>query len=116
MDDEPALRRLLEISIRSLSFEVETAGSLADAFMRMKAFQPDAVMVDMSLPDGSGYAFARSARELAGRPVRVVLMSGVEEQGDLARALGGARFLAKPFSIHEVSTALGDSGAKEEGR
>jgi two-component system cell cycle sensor histidine kinase/response regulator CckA len=107
VDDDPRLRNLLKLLLARDGYEVLVVAGARDALEAVKQ-QPDIalLMIDVVMPEMSGYDLAREARKIA-PAARVVFMSGFA--GDPTRHLAGDRFLAKPFSaasltrvVHEV--------------
>jgi len=92
---------------------VEVAGeaaSVADALARLPAGRPDAVLVDLRLPDGDGFEVIRAAKALAPTPVVVVLTSYAYPQLEArGRAAGADWFLDKStefLRVPEILTSL----------
>jgi CheY-like chemotaxis protein len=75
VDDDPAFRRLARRILEALGFAVTgEADTVASAISVARALRPDAVLVDVGLPDGDGIALARALTTLPWRP-RVLLTS-----------------------------------------
>jgi two-component system nitrate/nitrite response regulator NarL len=97
VDDDPAFRRIAARAVAAAGHQLAgEAGTLAEAHRAMTALRPDAVLLDVNLPDGSGI---RLATELAAAPAppRVLLTSSDPEAVPrrlLARC-GAAGFVAK---------------------
>lgn len=99
VEDNPLLRATLAEALADAGFEVLQAED-AESALRMIAEHEDlaALMTDINLPGADGFALARAARRL--RPnLPVVYASGRYREADPQRALPGAAFLAKPFSL-----------------
>ena len=97
VDDDAAFRHLATRLLRSWGYRVVgEAASHTEAVARVAELSPDAALVDVSLPDGSGFDLTTRLRSLP-RPVRVVLISSDAEPGFTAAAhrAGAAGFLAK---------------------
>ena len=80
------------------------AASLAEARASIGAHRPDAVVLDIMLPDGSGLDFMRDLRENAGRDIPVLLLTGLATKTDILRGLraGGDDYLTKPYDFDEL--------------
>ena len=74
VDDEPDLRTLYELTLLREGYDVETAGTVEDAWARLRDRTYSAVITDMKLPDGSGLALLRWL-EQAGRPEKAVVIT-----------------------------------------
>lgn len=117
VDDEPHIGLLLRLKLEARGYELRLARSLfeARAVLAAEAERPDAVLLDLHLPDGSGVDLLR---ELRGRPatatlpVMVLTAEGEERVLAEARQLGAAT-ITKPFSptklTEQVAAMLGDA-------
>jgi DNA-binding NarL/FixJ family response regulator len=97
VDDDPAFRSLARRTLRAEGLiVVGEAESVAAAIAAAHELRPDAVLVDVGLPDGDGVALARELTALPWRP-RVVLTSTDPEAAspDEVRASGAGAFVAK---------------------
>jgi two-component system KDP operon response regulator KdpE len=75
VDDEPVLLRILEVNFRAAGFDVRTASTGADAMAAASAETPDAVVLDLGLPDVDGGELVgrlRSVPPLARTPILIV--------------------------------------------
>ena len=106
VDDEQQILRALRTSLRGAGYEVETAdtaeGALAAAAMR----PPDAVILDLVLPDGTGTDVCRELRKWSSAPV--ILLSAVGEEREKVAALdaGADDYVTKPVGIDELLARL----------
>ncbi len=117
VDDEPHIGLLLRLQMESRGYELRLARSRfeARAALLSDADRPDAVLLDLHLPDGSGVDLLR---ELRGRPATATLpiiiltAEGEERVLQEARSLGAAT-VTKPFSpsklTAQVAALLGDA-------
>jgi CheY-like chemotaxis protein len=97
VDDDPAFRALARRLLTDWGHDVVgEAGTVAEALAQAVQVRPDAALVDIGLPDGSGFALSRRLRALP-RPVDVVLISAAAEHAfrSAARRAGAAGFLPK---------------------
>jgi two-component system KDP operon response regulator KdpE len=106
VDDEQQILRALRTSLRGAGYDVETAetaeGALASAALR----PPDAVILDLVLPDGSGIEVCRELRRWSSTPV--ILLSAVGEEREKVAALdaGADDYVTKPVGIDELLARL----------
>jgi two-component system KDP operon response regulator KdpE len=106
VDDEQQILRALRTSLRGAGYDVETAetceGALASAAMR----PPEAVILDLVLPDGSGIDVCRELRRWSSTPV--ILLSAVGEEREKVAALdaGADDYVTKPVGIDELLARL----------
>ncbi|MFF5293714.1 response regulator [Paractinoplanes globisporus] len=97
VDDDPAFRALARQLLTDWGHDVVgEAGTVAEALARASQMWPDVALVDVGLPDGSGFAVSRRLTALP-RPVRVVLISTDSDQAfrSAAHRAGAAGFLPK---------------------
>jgi CheY-like chemotaxis protein len=104
-DDSPHAQRMGERILREEGFEVVTVTDGETALIRLEDVDPDVIMVDVFLPNRSGYEICRRVKENPRhRRARVVLLAGLLEPVDLGEAqLAGAdAILKKPFEASVV--------------
>jgi CheY-like chemotaxis protein len=111
VDDSHVIRRLVEVSLQQLNVEVETAGSGSVACELMQRSVPDLLILDVGLPDMTGWDvidFVRAERALDGLPV--VMLTGYSDASDRDRADGAGveRYLVKPFRPADLRRAVLD--------
>ena len=106
VDDEPQILRALEITLRREGYDVDTARTAGEALTAAAAHPPDAVILDLILPDGRGTAVCRELREWSGAPILV--LSAVEDEAEKVEALdaGADDYVTKPFSVEELLARL----------
>jgi two-component system KDP operon response regulator KdpE len=106
VDDEPQILRALETTLRGAGYEVDTAETAETALARAAAKPPDAVVLDLVLPDLSGVEVARELRVWTNVPI--VVLSAVGEERDKVEALdaGADDYVTKPFGIDELLARL----------
>jgi len=106
VDDEPQILRALLTNLRGAGYEVFTAetaeGALAEAAMR----QPDAIILDLVLPDGNGTDVCRELRTWTAAPVIVLSAVGDESAKVAALDAGADDYVTKPFGIDELLARL----------
>lgn len=102
VDDEPAILRAVETNLRRHDFQVETAGTVADALERYDATHPDLVLLDLGLPGADGKELIRAIRARAATPI--IVLSAREAERDKVEALdlGADDYLTKPFNVNEL--------------
>jgi two-component system KDP operon response regulator KdpE len=106
VDDEQQILRALRTSLRAAGYEVETAetaeGALAAAAMR----PPEAVILDLVLPDGTGTDVTRELRGWSSAPVIVLSAVGEESEKVAALDAGADDYVTKPVGIDELLARL----------
>jgi two-component system KDP operon response regulator KdpE len=102
IDDEPAIRRAVEVNLTGHGFEVRSAES-GDAGLDLEPrFHPDLVLLDMVLPDISGNDVIVRLRERSSVPIIVLSVRGGEADKVRALELGADDYLTKPFGVDEL--------------
>jgi two-component system KDP operon response regulator KdpE len=117
VDDDPAILRTLSINLRARGYDVETAGDGRSALQVVDERMPDAVILDLGLPDLDGVAVLKRLRTFTQVPV--VVLSARHESDDKVEALdeGADDYVTKPFDMEEllarVRSAIRRAGAGE---
>ncbi|MFG2756689.1 response regulator transcription factor [Streptomyces wuyuanensis] len=107
VDDESSLTELLSMALRYEGWEVRSAGDGAGAVRAARAFRPDAVILDVMLPDMDGLAvLGRLRRELPDVPVLFLTARDAVEDRIAGLTAGGDDYVTKPFSLEEVVARL----------
>ncbi|CDR08584.1 response regulator transcription factor [Streptomyces iranensis] len=107
VDDESALADLLSMALRYEGWEVRTAGDGAEAIRITRELRPDAVLLDIMLPDMDGLAvLGRLRRELPDVPVLFLTARDAVEDRIAGLTAGGDDYVTKPFSLEEVVARL----------
>jgi two-component system, OmpR family, KDP operon response regulator KdpE len=106
VDDEPQILRALRTSLRAAGYDVATAdtaeAALVDAAMR----PPDAVILDLVLPDGTGTGVTRELRTWSSAPIIVLSAVGDEREKIAALDAGADDYVEKPVGIDELLARL----------
>jgi two-component system OmpR family response regulator len=107
VDDEPSLAELLASVLRYEGWNVRTAGSGADAVRTAREFRPDAVVLDIMLPDFNGIEVMRRLRAEIPQ-VCVLFLTARDAVEDRVAGItaGGDDYVTKPFSLEEVLARL----------
>lgn len=107
VDDEAALSELLSMALRYEGWEVRSAEDGAGAVRSARDFRPDAVVLDVMLPDMDGLAvLGRLRRELPEVPVLFLTARDAVEDRIAGLTAGGDDYVTKPFSLEEVVARL----------
>jgi len=118
VEDEEAIRSPLAEALASEGFDVETAASAAQALETAERTDPDLVLLDLMLPDGSGFDVARRLRERGPVPIIMLTARGDEADRVIGLELGADDYVVKPFSAREVAArvraVLRRAGSAEE--
>jgi two-component system KDP operon response regulator KdpE len=106
VDDEAQIRRFLRISLESNGFRVHEATTGAQGLAQAALVRPDAVILDLGLPDDDGLSILKRLREWSRVPV--VVLSVRDSDTDKVSLLdaGADDYLTKPFSVDELLARL----------
>jgi two-component system KDP operon response regulator KdpE len=106
VDDEPQIVRGLRVVLRNAGFRVDSAGTKEEALDALSHRPPDAVLLDLVLPDGSGVDVCRQVREWSHVPIVVVSAVGDEREKVRALDAGADDYVTKPFGSQELAARL----------
>jgi two-component system, OmpR family, response regulator len=107
VDDESTLADLLSMALRYEGWEVRSAGDGMTAVRTAREFRPDAVVLDVMLPDIDGLEVLRRLRaEAASVPVLFLTAKDAVEDRIAGLTAGGDDYVTKPFSLEEVVARL----------
>ena len=101
VDDEPAIRRLLNTGLTRAGYRVVEAATARDALTALQIDKPDAVLLDLGLPDRDGLELVPLIKA-AGPALIVVSARDATEQKVTALDLGADDYVTKPFDTEEV--------------
>ena len=106
VDDESALQNMVKEILTQAGYETASALTCAQALERFQAAPPDAVLLDVNLPDGDGFSLLGTLQE--NRDVPVLFLSARDEDADRLQGLGlGADdYITKPFLPQELLLRL----------
>ncbi len=106
VDDEPAIRRFLHALLSAHGYSVHEAASGEDALQTVPAVRPDAIVLDLGLPQMTGTEVTRCLREWTEIPI--LILSVREEEAEKIAALdaGADDYLTKPFGPGELLARL----------
>jgi two-component system, OmpR family, response regulator MprA len=107
VDDEPAVRTALERALRIEGYDVELAEDGLEALQRLAAHSPDAVVLDVLMPNIDGLEVCRRLRA-ADDQTPVLMLTARDAVGDRVAGLdaGADDYLVKPFALEELHARL----------
>ena len=106
IEDELSIRRFLKISLESASFLVIEASTGQEGLTLAASHNPDLIVLDIGLPDVSGFDLISKLREWYSRPILVLTVHDQEQEKVRALDLGADDYLTKPFSVPELLARL----------
>jgi two-component system OmpR family response regulator len=103
VDDEPNIRDLLSASLRFAGHQVATAANGTDAIKMITDTSPDIVLLDVMLPDISGFGVTKKIRGM-GIETPILFLTARDDTEDKVAGLtvGGDDYVTKPFSLDEI--------------
>lgn len=106
IDDEEAIRDLMELVLRRENFRVQTAANGVLGLKELDSFKPDLVLLDLMLPDYSGYDLCKEI--IKRQAVPVIMVSAKNEIIDkvLGLELGAEDYVTKPFDNRELMARI----------
>jgi two-component system KDP operon response regulator KdpE len=113
IDDEPQIRRLLEITLQSNGFLFKSAATAKEGLIMASNHPPELILLDLGLPDENGHFILQKLRQWYTKPV--IILSVQKNEEDIIKALdnGANDYLSKPFRTGEllarIRSALRDS-------
>lgn len=109
VDDEPDTVRMLSTALGLFGFETVTAGSGLEALKQIEHRLPDAIVLDLMLPDIDGFEVVRRIRaKPEAAEIPVVALSALPEVNaeDRSRVAGATHYFRKPVGIRNLAQAL----------
>lgn len=102
IDDEPAIRKLLEITLESNDYKVVLASTGKEGILTAANHPPDLILLDLGLPDKNGHEVLKELRSWYTQPIIILSVQNSEE--DIVQALdnGANDYLTKPFRSNEL--------------
>lgn len=106
IDDEPQIRKLLEINLSGKGYTVKQATSGKEGLLLAASYMPDAILLDLGLPDINGHEVLKQLRDWYSKAI--VILSVQNGENDIVTALdnGANDYLTKPFRVGELLARL----------
>jgi DNA-binding response OmpR family regulator len=119
-DDEPNIVTALDFLLRRNGYDVRVASTGEEALALVESYGPDVVLLDIMMPQKSGYDVCQRMRERPEwRHIKIVMLSarGREAEVNKGLSLGADLYITKPFSTHELIATINgffDGSAKPD--
>lgn len=109
IDDEPQIRKLLQISLESNNYKVALATTGKEGLVMAANHPPALILLDLGLPDGNGHEILKRLREWYNNPI--IILSVQDNELDIIAALdaGATDYLSKPFRTGELLARIRSS-------
>jgi two-component system, OmpR family, KDP operon response regulator KdpE len=117
IDDEPQIRKLLEITLQSNGYIFNSAAKAKEGMILASNHPPDLILLDLGLPDENGHIVLQKLRQWYTNPI--IILSVEKNEEDIIKALdnGANDYLAKPFRTGEllarIRSALRDVNSED---
>jgi two-component system KDP operon response regulator KdpE len=106
VDDEPQILRALQLKLNGAGYTVDTAATASEARIKASMRPPEAIILDVILPDGRGTDVCREVRSWSEVPILVLSAIGEEQEKIAALDAGADDYVTKPFSGDELLARL----------
>jgi len=106
VDDEPAIRRFLRTALDTYGYSISEAARGEEALNAVAMGHPDAVILDLGLPDLDGVEVTRRLREWTQIPIIIISVRDQENEKVNALDAGADDYLTKPFGIGELMARI----------
>jgi two-component system KDP operon response regulator KdpE len=106
VDDDPQITRMLRTVLSGHSYNVRTAGDGDEALEVMRAWAPDLVISDLSMPNMGGLELCRRIRDKSIVPIIVLSVRAEEEIKVEALDYGADDYVTKPFNMNELMARI----------
>lgn len=106
VDDEPQIRRFLDISLRAQGYHVESAEDARSGLEVLALRGADLLVLDMGLPDRDGLSVLRELRQWSQLPVIVLTVRADESEKVAALDAGANDYVTKPFGVQELMARI----------
>ena len=106
VEDEPHMLDLIRVTLEGAGFIVTGAVTGQEGLERTREEMPDLVVLDLNLPDISGFEVLRQLRETASAPVIMVTVQASDDDRVLGLELGADDYLGKPFNHRELVSRI----------
>lgn len=109
IDDEPQIRKLLQISLESNDYKVIQASTGIEGIHLAAQWTPDLIILDLGLPDKTGHEVLKELRQWFEKSI--IILSVVNREQDIIQALdnGATDYLSKPFRTGELLARIRSS-------
>lgn len=106
IDDEPQIRKLLQISLESYDYKVNLASTGKEGLILSANHPPDLILLDLGLPDKNGHQVLKELREWYNQPI--IILSVQNSEIDIVTALdnGATDYITKPFRTGELMARI----------
>ena len=106
IDNDPNICELLKVYFENEGYDVKTVNDGIEGINFFKMYEPDLVLLDITLPKKDGYQVCREIREMSGKPIIIISAKNDVIDKVLGLELGADDFVVKPFDTKELSSRI----------
>ncbi len=109
VDDDPDIVKIVELRLTANGYEVHTAHTGEEGLRKCKLIKPDAVILDLMMPDMDGSSVAHEMKDDPSiSKIPVIFLTGAVKASEVPKShkIGGQYFLAKPFKAEDLLKML----------
>ena len=106
IEDEVALSEPIKTYFENEGYDVKVAGDGSEGISFFKMYDPDIVILDITLPKKDGWQVCREIREISSKPIIMITAKGEVFDKVLGLELGADDFVVKPFDMKELSARV----------
>jgi DNA-binding response OmpR family regulator len=106
VEDDLSLIDGLEFSLQKNGFQVDIARTVMDALSMIREQKYDLLILDLTLPDGSGFEICKTVRQLSTVPIIFLTASDEEVNIVMGLDMGGDDYITKPFKLNELISRI----------
>ena len=106
IEDEPEIRQFMRVSLDARDYVVQEASTGREGLLQCRSQPPDIVVLDLGLPDISGFDVIQQLRGWSSVPIIIVSARGQEADKVAALDAGADDYLTKPFGVGELLARL----------
>ena len=106
VEDNESLIEGLEFSLEKSGYSVEVSKTVQEAFSKISKTNYDLLLLDLKLPDGSGFEICKKVRMTSSVPI--IFLTASDEEANIVMGLdmGGDDYITKPFKLSELSSRI----------
>lgn len=106
VEDDLSLIEGLEFSLHKNGFQVDVVRTVQEAFSQLSKLRYDLLLLDLTLPDGTGFEICKKARQTSSVPIIFLTASDEEVNIVMALDMGGDDYITKPFKLNELISRI----------
>ncbi|AFA49773.1 response regulator transcription factor [Acetobacterium woodii] len=106
VEDDLSLIDGLEFSLNKNGFQVDTVRTIKAAFGQLSKVEYDLLLLDLTLPDGTGFDICKHVREYSMMPIIFLTASDEEVNIVMGLDMGGDDYITKPFRLNELMSRI----------